>query len=117
MTADSQELSLDKGDPDPGGVAIETVRPSSQPSIQGAPLLTLSSVLNFFADAELHTVAGIGGLIVVIVLTIFGRIGSLIVGVLAGLLIHASLEKRQENKELWKLPATEVAVRKEVILL
>ena len=59
------------------------------------PLLAWNTVVNVLADAEPATAAGVAGLFVILVLVIFGRIGSLLVGILGGLLLHASFEKKR----------------------
>lgn len=118
MTTRSRDSPFDK---EKAPVTEEDASENGPPSIQSTyenvstPLLTVESTIKFLADIEPHTAAGIGGLIVIIVLTIFGRIGSLIVGLLAGLLIHASLERRRGSIELWKAPDMQTAVQKDVI--
>jgi hypothetical protein len=92
------------------------VRPSSSRS--DVPLLAWNSVVKLVADAEPIHAAGVAGLLVILVLSIFGRIGSLIVGVLAGLLLHASFERQRDNVKLQdvtdKLAVPESAARREV---
>jgi len=58
-------------------------------------LLAWNTAVNVLADAEPATAAGVAGLFVILVLVIFGRIGSLLVGILGGLLLHASFEKKR----------------------
>ena len=65
-------------------------------------ILAWASVIQVLADAEPVTAAGVGGVLVIIVLSVFGRIGSLIVGVLAGLLLHASIEKRRDSAPAYR---------------
>jgi hypothetical protein len=94
-------------------------RPSSSRS--DIPLLAWNSIIKVVADAEPIHAAGVAGLLVIFILSIFGRIGSLIVGVLAGLLLHASLERRRDNVRLHdltdKLAIPESAVQREVLVL
>jgi hypothetical protein len=58
-------------------------------------VLAWNTVVNLLADAEPMRAAGVAGILVILVLTIFGRVGSLVVGLLGGLLLHASLEKKR----------------------
>lgn len=85
----------------------EPLGPSAEGGLNQS-ILAWASVIQVLADAEPVTAAGIGGVLVIIVLSVFGRIGSLIVGVLAGLLLHASIEKRRDSapayRELPKFP-------------
>jgi hypothetical protein len=84
------------------------------------PILAWASLIRVFADAEPTTAASAAGVLILIVLFVFGRVGSLIVGVLAGLLLHASFEKAQitiPSRELFRLPPeSERAVDREVSL-
>ena len=120
MTTYSQDPPFDK---EKAPVTEEDASENDPPSIQSTyesvltPLLTVESTIKFLADVEPHTAAGIGGLMIIIVLAIFGRIGSLIVGLLAGLLIHASLERRRGNIEVWKAQDMQTTVQKEVVLV
>ena len=68
---------------------------SEKPS--NAPLLTLNSILRLLADIEAKPAAGIAAVAAVLVLSLFGRVGSLVIGLLAGLLIHAAIERRRET--------------------
>jgi hypothetical protein len=83
-------------------------RPSSEGGLNHS-ILAWASVIQVLAEVEPVTAAGVGGVLVIIVLSIFGRIGSLIVGVLAGLLLHASIEKRRDSapsyRELSQFPS------------
>jgi hypothetical protein len=94
-------------------------RPSSSRS--DVPLLAWNSIIKVVADAEPIHAAGVAGLLVILILSIFGRIGSLIVGVLAGLLLHATLERRRDNVRLHdltdKLAVPESAAQREVLVL
>lgn len=66
------------------------------------PILAWNTVVNLLADAEPRKAAGVAGILVILVLTIFGRVGSLVVGLLGGLLLHASLEKKRgSNNFSW----------------
>jgi len=98
-----------------GHYDTDTARPSSS----HVPLLAWNSIIKLVADAEPIHAAGVAGLLVIFVLSIFGRIGSLIVGVLAGLLLHASLERRRDNVHLQDLtgnfPIPESATQREVL--
>ena len=94
-------------------------RPSSSRS--DVPLLAWNSIIKVVAEAEPIHAAGVAGLLVIFILSIFGRIGSLILGVLAGLLLHASLERRRDNVRLHdltdKLAVPESAAQPEVLVL
>jgi hypothetical protein len=96
----------------------EVPRPASQ-AASNVPLLAWSSILKTLADAEPVTAAGVGGVIVILVLWIFGRVGSLIVGVLAGVLLHASLERKGDDRArhtfVRESSPQEVKVQQEVI--
>ena len=58
-------------------------------------------MVKFLADLEPVPAAGIAGIIVILVLAIFGNIGALVVGLLGGALLHASIEKKKEQTS-WK---------------
>jgi hypothetical protein len=64
------------------------------------PVLAWNTVLNLLADAEPATAGGVAGVLVILVLTVFGRLGSLIVGILGGLLLHASFEKKRGGNDI-----------------
>jgi hypothetical protein len=106
MNAESEDPRSGQADyPNYEEILTQNSAPSQSPSAGGAnaSILAWTSVIRFFADAEPVTAAGVAGLLVIVILFLFGRIGSLIVGVLAGLLIHASLEKQRENISWWQL--------------
>jgi hypothetical protein len=65
------------------------------------PVLAWNTVVNLLADAEPATAGGVAGVLVILVLTVFGRLGFVIVGILGGLLLHASFEKRGANDIPW----------------
>ena len=100
--------------------------PEHADSIPREPLssdvpLAWNSIIKVLADAEPIHAAGVVGLLLILTLSVFGRVGSLIVGVLAGLLLHASLERQRDNVRLPdltdKLPFPESAVQREVLVL
>src|SRR5579859_2329076 len=64
---------------------------------EGTALLAWDSMVKVLADADPVMAAGIAGGVALLVLVIFGRIGSLIVGLLGGLLLHASIERRRDD--------------------
>lgn len=74
---------------------IDILRESSTSAV------TWSALVKFLADLEPVPAAGIAGIIVILVLTIFGNIGALVVGLLGGALLHASIEKKKEETS-WK---------------
>ena len=103
MASEKEELL-----PETQNIAEETNHGHSEiesagPSSNDVPLLAWNSVINLVADAEPIHAAGVAGLLVILLVSIFGRIGSLAVGVLAGLLLHASLERRRDNVRLQDL--------------
>jgi len=63
------------------------------------PLLAWNAVVNLLADADPMTAAVVVGVLVILVLTMFGRVGSLFIGLLGGLLLHASFEKKRHNDD------------------
>ena len=63
------------------------------------PLLAWNAVVNILADADPMTTAVVVGVLVILVLTMFGRVGSLFIGLLGGLLLHASFEKKRHNDD------------------
>ena len=74
--------------------AINNSRPGTVDT--NAFLVTWDSIARTLADVQPIPAAGALLLLVIIVLSLFGRLGSLIVGILAGLLLHASLDKPPE---------------------
>jgi hypothetical protein len=98
MNSESEALQFEKTHSPDGGdneksIAELPVSSTEVDTTTPDPLWT--SIIRLLADAEPRTAAGVAGVLVVIVLFVFGRVGSLIVGVFTGLLLHASLEKRQ----------------------
>jgi hypothetical protein len=98
---------------------VEVHRPGSQEA-SNVPLFAWSSIIKTLADAEPVAAAGIVGVVVILVLWVFGRVGSLIVGVLGGVLLHASLDKRRDvvtglHNFLRDTPPEEVKIEREVI--
>jgi hypothetical protein len=67
----------------------------------GSPILDWTSIIRVLSDVEPVTAAGVSGLLAIIILSVFGRIGCLVVGLLGGLLLHASIEKRRDHSA-WK---------------
>ena len=63
------------------------------------PILAWNAVINLFADADPMTAAVVVGVLVILVLTIFGRVGSLFIGLLGGLLLRASFEKKRHSDD------------------
>src|SRR5438046_10674754 len=100
MSTEREDLPSDTANsPDPEDhdeMDADTTRPSNEGGLNKS-ILAWTSVIQVLADAEPLTAAGVGGLLLIIVLSIFGRLGSLIVGVLAGLLLHASFELRRDS--------------------
>ena len=105
MSTEREDLPSDTANsPDPEDhdeMDADTTRPSNERGLNKS-ILAWTSVIQVLADAEPLTAAGVGGLLLIIVLSIFGRLGSLIVGVLAGLLLHASFEKRRDSATTYK---------------
>lgn len=91
----------------------------TRPSTSDGPLLAWNSIVKLVADAEPIHAAGVAGLLVIFLLSIFGRIGSLVVGVLAGLLLQSSFERRRDNVRTQdltdKFPIRESATQREVL--
>jgi hypothetical protein len=71
---------------------------AAQPDVEAtnAPLLTWNAVVRVLADIEAKPAAAIAAVAVVLVLSLFGRVGSLVVGLLGGLLIHAATERKRD---------------------
>ena len=122
MSTESEDLPSDiVNSPDPENdnkLDTDLPRLSSEDSLNKS-ILAWASVIQVLADAEPVTAAGVGGVLVIIVLSVFGKIGSLIIGVLAGLLLHASIEKRRDSapayRELLQFPpAAESILDREV---
>jgi len=121
MASESEDLQPESLFPAEEETQVRTdsapARPSSSRS--DVPLLAWNSIVKVVADAEPIHAAGVAGLLVILILSIFGRIGSLIVGVLAGLLLHASVERRRDNVHLHdltdKLVVPESAAQREVL--
>lgn len=106
MSTKSQDQQSGRGDfPNREEDLTQNTVPSRPPSAGGlnASILSWASAVRILADAEPVTAAGVASLLVIVILFLFGRIGSLVIGVLAGLLIHAGLEKQRENVSLWQL--------------
>ena len=115
MSTEREVLPLDNED----AAKVETAVTSSLSD--GGVSASWSSIVRIFAEAEPTTAAGAGGLLIVILLSVFGRIGSLIVGVIAGLLLHASLEKRRDDVVLQEITSRyplekEFPIQREVCL-
>jgi hypothetical protein len=64
-----------------------------------APTLAWNALVGFLAEVEPVPAAGIGGIVIIIVLAIFGSIGALVVGFIGGALLHASIERRREHTD------------------
>jgi len=60
-------------------------------------ILTWTAIVRLLADLEAAPAAIIAAVAVVIVLSLFGRVGSLVIGLLAGLLIYAAIERRRDT--------------------
>jgi hypothetical protein len=98
---------------------VEVPRPGSQ-GTSDVPLLAWNSIIKTLADVEPVMAAGIVSVVVILVLWIFGRAGSLIVGVLGGVLLHASLDRRRDvvtgqHNFLRDTPPEAVTIEREVI--
>jgi hypothetical protein len=78
----------------------------SNESDASASVVAWESVIRVVADAEPVPAAGAAGVIILIVLALFGRFGGLVIGVITGLLLHAGLEKRREMTLLHQAPST-----------
>lgn len=63
------------------------------------PILAWNIVVNLLADADPMTAAAVVGVLIILVLTIFGKVGSLFIGLLGGLLLQASFEKKRHNDD------------------
>ena len=104
MSIEREDLPSDTGNPpdpeDHDKLDTDIPRPSSEGGLKS--ILAWTSIIQVLADVEPLTAAGVGGLLLIIVLSIFGRLGSLIIGVLAGLLLHASFEKRRDSATTYK---------------
>jgi len=98
--AEEQSNLLDRERPDNEQDETEKVPLPAEHS-STAPVLAWNSLVAFLADVEPIPAAGIAGIIVIFVLTIFGSIGALVVGFLGGALLHASVDKRKEEAS-WK---------------
>jgi hypothetical protein len=105
MDAESEDLSQGRdGSPDSEAIVNRnTDAPTlSSEDHTNAPIVAWESAARILADIEPIPAAGAAGVLIIIVLSVFGRLGSLIVGVLAGLLLHASLERRRESSTPWQ---------------
>ena len=60
-------------------------------------ILTWTAAVRLLADLEAAPAAVIAAVAVVIILSLFGRVGSLVMGLLSGLLIHAAIERRRDT--------------------
>jgi len=60
-------------------------------------LLTWTAAVRLLADLEAAPAAIIAAVAVVIVLSLFGRVGSLVMGLVCGLLIHAAIERKRDT--------------------
>jgi hypothetical protein len=67
----------------------------------GSPILEWTSVMKVLSEIEPIPAAGVSGLLAILIVSVFGRIGCLVVGLLGGLLLHASIEKRKDYSA-WK---------------
>ena len=123
MATESEDLQTETPFPSEEEIQEHADNVPARPSISRSdvPLLAWNSIIKVVADAEPIHAAGVAGLLVIFILSIFGRIGSLIVGVLAGLLLHASLERRRDNVRLHdltdKLAVPRSAAQREVLVL
>jgi hypothetical protein len=62
-----------------------------------------NSVMQFLANVEPLPAAAIAGAIGIFVLILFGRIGALVIGIIAGSLLHTSIDQRRlVHYETWK---------------
>jgi hypothetical protein len=95
-TADPQRDAPETTKQDAQDKAKETsdVQPAVEAS--NAPLLSWNAVVRALADIEAKPAAAIAAVAVVLVLSLFGRVGSLVVGLLGGLLIHAAIERKRD---------------------
>ena len=81
--------------------------PTEEPphiQIEATPLLNQiwDTVVKVLADADPLRAGGAGGLVVIILLFVFGRFGSLVLGLVIGLLLHAAIERRGSHA-IWRL--------------
>jgi hypothetical protein len=86
----------------PGSSNSETIldhKPVVVPS--GSPILEWTSVTRVLSEIEPVPAAGVSGLLAILIVSVFGRIGCLVVGLVGGLLLHASIEKRRDYSS-WK---------------
>jgi hypothetical protein len=117
MAVEVEGLSPDGGESPKFEGFHEPESDRSRLASSNAPILAWDSVIRILADADPISAAAIAGVVMVIILTVFGRVGSLVVGVLAGLLLHATIEKRNAHdpwQRLSNYTETELAVQQDV---
>jgi len=87
---------------------------TSVESTSDAAILSWESAIAYFANAEPLPAAGIAGVIVIFLVSVFGNIGALVVGSIAGALLHASIDRRKlVEHESWKKERLTIADRLE----
>lgn len=71
---------------------------------EATPLLNQiwDTVVRVLADADPLRAGGAAGLVVIVLLFVFGRFGSLVLGLVIGLLLHAAIERRASHS-VWRL--------------
>jgi hypothetical protein len=101
MDAANADLQTDTPDPAKEDVQDKTSETSAAPRLledSSVPLVTAgSAVVRLLADIEPTPAAGIAAVAVIIILSLFGRVGSLVIGLLVGLLLHAAIERRRDT--------------------
>jgi hypothetical protein len=104
MDVENKELQSDIAVvPESSDFEASTVDKTSNVDTTPSSEKAWTSVIRILTDVEPTMAAGAAGILAIVVISVFGRIGCLVVGVLGGLLLHASIDKRKDYSA-WKEP-------------
>ncbi|KAI9816677.1 MAG: hypothetical protein M1826_001751 [Phylliscum demangeonii] len=87
---DTANLLAPRGESEDRSSVFQSPKPATSSNADAA-----TRVLQFLADASNETLAGFFVILLIVLMLIFGRIGSVLVGVLTGVVLHATWNKHK----------------------